>query len=170
VSNRIEFSTHGHVSKGKAGAVKGKPARPSKAEREATARARAIKATLAKTLGVGCVAGLALSGYDSTIALHELSGISYIQAAALAIVIDGLLLGAKLAVLLSPENRATARWALAYVIGAGLLSIFLNGAEIASHATTAAGVVGHAILGGIIPVLVLVSSTYVGHLWLDSQD
>src|SRR3982751_4276384 len=57
---------------------------------------------LAYVVGLGCLVGLCLSGIDSTFALNAFIRVPMWRAAMLAIIVDGLMVGAEIATLLSP--------------------------------------------------------------------
>jgi predicted lipid-binding transport protein (Tim44 family) len=135
--------------------------KPSKAERVRAAQVSYV-------VGGGCLVGLALSGIDSACALHRFAAIDVIRSGMLATVVDGLMVGAEVATLVS-SDRGVRRWAVAYLMLAGALSVSLNAAELASHASSAVGATMNAIIGGLIPVLVLVSSRFAGHLYLSTK-
>jgi predicted lipid-binding transport protein (Tim44 family) len=154
----------GHKSRSKAPAAKPSTktkTKPSKAERTRAAQVSYV-------VGGGCLVGLALSGIDSAFALHRFAAIDSIRSGMLALVIDGLMVGAEVATLVSAD-RHVRRWAVAYLMLAGALSVSLNAAELASHASGAVGATMNAIIGGLIPVLVLVSSRFAGHLYLSTK-
>jgi uncharacterized membrane protein YeaQ/YmgE (transglycosylase-associated protein family) len=143
-----------------------RPSTPSKTKPSKAERVRA--AQVSYVVGGGCLVGLALSGIDSACALHRFAAIDVIRSGMLATVIDGLMVGAEVATLVS-SDRGVRRWATAYLGLAGALSVSLNAAELASHATGAVGATMNAIIGGLIPVLVLVSSRFAGHLYLSTK-
>jgi hypothetical protein len=130
--------------------------------------ARRREEYLSLLVGCGCLVGLALSGIDSTFALNAFIKVPMWRAAMLAIVIDGLMVGAELATLLSPCPNVK-KTAYLYISMSGLLSIGLNAAEFASHGDVAGEKVLNGIVGGLIPLLVLISSRYAGHLYLSSK-
>lgn len=119
-------------------------------------------------IGAGCVAGLVLSGIDSAIAVEKFMQQPLWRAAMFAVVIDGLLVGGELTTILTkcPLAKKYATW---YIWGAGFLSIVLNAAEFASTATDPWLRVMNAGAGGLVPLLVILSSKYAGYLYLSSQ-
>lgn len=148
------------------------PSKPEKAPRKPAMRplaARRLEERLSYIVAGGCIVGLCLSGLDSAFALNGFFKVPMLQAAMLAIIVDGGLVGAEIATLISPCKKVH-RAAYVYIIMAGLLSIGLNAGEFAMQsAKSQGGIVMGGIVGGMIPLLVLICSRYAGYLYLSSR-
>lgn len=147
-----------------------KPA-PTKTERAAAAHMLKFKQRLCYGLAGMALMGLGLSGYDSYHAIMQFGRghVQWLQAGALAVIIDGLLAGSKFGMLFASQ-AITKRWALAFVIIAGAASVILNFLEFASTYTWLSGSwLGHGMLGALVPTLVLVAFNFIGHLWQECQ-
>lgn len=130
-----------------------------------------FKTGLCYTLAGMALCGLSLAGYDSYHAVLTFGGghIQTWQAVAFAVIIDGLLAGAKFGMLFSSHTQ-TKQWALGLVSVGITSSIILNFLEFASTYQDWAPWIGHGILGALVPSIVLISSNFIGHLWAEIQE
>lgn len=143
--------------------VEPKPARPSKAVREAAARSAeqttTLRIAIAKGIGGVGIAVLTLSVWHCTEAITLLTGSPMLLSGLLAIGIDAGMVMCELAELIG--DGSVKRWARGYIGLSVLMSMGLNAYAFAQHATVAwAG----AACGIIIPALVLILGRVAGHL------
>ncbi len=111
---------------------------------------------------------LALSVAHCTSALSSLTGSNTVLAGLMAVGIDCGLVACELATVVAGRRGAPGarRWAAVYVVLAVALSVLLNGYASAAHAP--GGMLGQGaawVVGGSIPVLVLILGRVAALLW-----
>jgi hypothetical protein len=113
--------------------------------------------------GVGTTV-LALSVWECTSALSQLTGMPAALSGMLATGIDAGMVAAEMAAVASPAGSESKRWAERYIGGAVALSVLLNATAAASHATGALVYLAAAV-GACVPLLVYAAGRVAGALW-----
>ena len=113
--------------------------------------------------GVGAFV-LLLSVWECTSALNKLTGMPLFLASLLACGIDFGMVVSEMAAVVGEKGKDSHKWAERYIALAVGLSVVLNAAAAASHAT--GWLVAAAVLvGGMVPVLVYIAGRTAGSLW-----
>ncbi len=135
-----------------------------KAEEERKAARMPIRKRMALIVGGVGVAVLALSVFHCTEALMALTGSHAVLSLLLAVGIDAGMVACEMGLILAKDDRKVARWAMAYIILAVVLSCGLNGWA-SQHNAEEGLKVAAAAVGGLIPILVFILGKVAGLLW-----
>ena len=113
--------------------------------------------------GVGAFV-LLLSVWECTAALNELTGMPIFLAGLLAVGIDLGMVVSEMAAVVGEKEKDSHKWAERYIALAVGLSVVLNAAAAASHAS--GWMVAVAVpVGGVVPAFVYIAGRTAGSLW-----
>ncbi len=136
---------------------------PQRARSRTRTRAKPEKRLALAVGGVGAFV-LFLSVWEVMTALHLLTGMPYVLAGLLAIGIDLGMVVSELASVVARRASHARYWAEAYIAVAVGLSVVLNAAAAASHAS-GLWVLAAVPVGGVVPVFVFIAGRTAGALF-----
>jgi hypothetical protein len=155
----------GRINAAGAAALNPGQVKPKRARKPAARRGRLATGQCLALLvgGVGTFV-LALSVWECTTALHSLTGMPPMLAGLLAVGIDLGMVATEMAAIVSDKASDAYRWAERYIGLAVGLSVVLNAAAAAAHATGWLVLVAVPV-GGVVPVFVYIAGRVAGALW-----